>query len=130
MRIALGQHPHQRSDIVDAGQSQRAPHQSARPERERLDGVRAQMLVEPGAPDEADRIAELERRAQPSRPPAAHEAEMTPVRTRQRFDNRGRLAVPADPNDEPLVAPFHGKPPPLKKREDAPAGARGRASRR
>ena len=67
------------------------------------------MFVEPGAPDEADRIAELERRPQPRRPSAAHEAEMATVRAGQRFDDRRSLAVPADPDDKPLVAPFHGR---------------------
>ena len=66
------------------------------------------MFVEPGAPDEADRIAELECCAQPSRPPAAHEAEMATVRTGQRFDDRRSLTVAADADDEPFVAPFHG----------------------
>ena len=89
------------------------------------------MLVEPRAPDEADRIAELERRPQPRRPSAAHEAEMAAMRAGHRFDDRRGLAVPADADDEPLVAPFHERARlRFRERADARAGARARASRR
>src|SRR5271165_1876198 len=68
------------------------------------------MLVEACAPDEAQRVAGLQRRVEPRRPPAAHEAQMAPVRPRHHFDDRRSLAVSADADDEPFVAPFHAAP--------------------
>src|SRR5208282_5842304 len=65
------------------------------------------MLVEPGAPDEADRIAGLQGRAEPRRAPAAHEAEMAAVSAGHRLHDRRTLAVLANADDEPFVAPLH-----------------------
>src|SRR6516225_4797213 len=87
------------------------------------------MLVEPGAPDEAYRIAGLQGRAEPRRPSAAHEAEVAAVRAGHRLNDRRGLAVPADSDDEPFVAPFHGRAAFSTEREDAPTADRRRQLR-
>src|SRR5262249_55732604 len=97
----------ERREIVDSGERQRACHQPARAQRKRLNGERAQMFVESGAPGKPDRIAGLQRRTKARRPSAAHETEMAAVRARQRLYDHGRLAVLGAADDEPLVAPFH-----------------------
>ena len=68
------------------------------------------MLVEPGAPHESDRIAGLQRGAEPRRAPAAHEAEMAAVGAGHRLHDRRTLAVPAYADNEPFVAPLHPEP--------------------
>src|SRR5271169_4212476 len=72
------------------------------------------MLVESRAPDEADGVAGLQRRAEPRRAPAADEAEMAAMRPGHRLDDRRLLAVPADADDEPFVPPLHAQAPSLR----------------
>ena len=72
MRIALGQEPRQRAEPGEAGERERAFHQPPRPQAQGLDGEGAEMLVEPRPPDEAERIARLQRRIKPRRSSAAH----------------------------------------------------------
>ena len=85
------------------------------------------MLIEAGAPDEADRIAGLERRSQPRRPSAAHEAAMAAMRARQRFDDGRPLPVPSDAEDDPRVAPLPVPPAPPYRPPRVPARGPPRA---
>ena len=107
MGFAFGQQAHQRAEPADPGQAQRAADQPPGPQRQRFDGVDAEMFVEPRAPNQAERVAGLQRRLQPRRTSAAHQAEMTAVAAGHRLDNRRGLAVATHADDDALVAPFH-----------------------
>ncbi len=58
---------------------------------------------------QANRVSRLQGRGHARRATAAHEAEMAAVLTRHRLDDRRMLAMPADADDEPLVAPLHAQ---------------------
>ena len=105
VRIALRQQAHQRAEIADAGERQ-AAGMRRRPERQRFDGVGAEMLVE-AARQPGRACCRLQRALHARRTAAAHQAEMAPMPTRHRLDDRRRLAVPPDADDDALIAPFH-----------------------
>src|ERR1700742_1384375 len=88
-------------------QGERTRHQPPRPQRQGLDGVTAEMFVEPGAPSKMQRIASLQQALKTHRPPAAHQAEMAAMGSCHQSDDRRPFAVPLDAKDDPLVPPFH-----------------------
>ena len=75
----------------------------------RLDGVGAEVFVEPRAPGDLDLVAGLQQRRHPLAATAAHQAEVAPVGARHHLEDEARLAVPAPADDEALVAPFHAE---------------------
>ncbi len=107
MGIALGQQPKQRAEIAEARQRERARQQPPRSQVQGLDGVGAEMLVEPRAPDEPQRIARLHGGAEAARPGAAHEAHVSAVGPGHCLHDRGALAVASEPDHDALVTPFH-----------------------
>src|SRR5579872_463414 len=88
-------------------QRERAAHEPSRPQGQRLDGIGAEMLVEPRPPDELQRIARLQKAVEASRAPAAHQAEMAAMRARQKLDDDRALAMLLDAENDAFVAPFH-----------------------
>src|SRR5258708_39576803 len=75
---------------------------------EALDGIVAEMLVEPRPPCRAQRIARLQHAAQPRADAAAHQAEMAAALVRHQFENDARLAMPLDAEHDAVVGPLHG----------------------
>ena len=78
------------------------------PQRQRLDRVSAEMLVEPRIPLRPHGVARLQDRPHPRAAATAHQAEMAAVTARHQFQNGIGLAVAANAKDESLVAPLHG----------------------
>jgi hypothetical protein len=65
------------------------------------------MFVETGAPDQIDAVAGLQNRLQLARSAAAHKAEVATMGARHHFQDDARFAMPALPQDDSFVAPFH-----------------------
>src|ERR1700691_4227456 len=66
------------------------------------------MVVEPGAPSRAQRIAGLQHAAQPPAGAAAHQPEMAAARLSHQFENDAGLAVAPHAEHDAFVGPLHG----------------------
>src|SRR5262249_41638031 len=105
--VAFRQQTQKGAEIGKSAERQRASHQPACAEVQGLDGVGSQMLVEPGAPNDIERIARLKQTSKTRRTPPANQAEMAAVRSGQRFTDRRRLPMLLDAEDDAFVTPFH-----------------------
>ena len=77
---------------------------------ERLDLKRAEMLVEPGAPETGRHaVAGLQHRLLLARTAAAHEAEMAAMRPRHHLEDGAGFAMPAGTENDAFVVPFHAR---------------------
>ncbi len=108
MRLTLGEQPAQRRKMRHAVDRMGRREISRRAEIKRLDGVMAEMLVEPRPPGRAQRIARLQHAAQPRAGAAAHQAEMPAVLARHQFENDARLAMALDAEHDAFIGPLHG----------------------
>src|SRR5438309_10016418 len=66
------------------------------------------MLVEPRPPHRAHAVAGLQQRPHPRTGPAADQAKVPPMLTRQELDNGGGFAMPPYAQHDAFVGPFHG----------------------
>ena len=81
MRLAFGQELEQRHQRQEAGKAQRIVDEGAGPERHRLEGEAAEMVLGAGPPARHHDIAGLEHRAHGTRAAAAHQADQRPRRS-------------------------------------------------
>src|SRR5665647_594093 len=73
----------------------------------RFDRVIAEVLVEPGPPAGADRIAGLQNRLHARAVAAAHQTEMAAMLARHQLDDGARLPVPLDADYDAFIGPLH-----------------------
>ena len=109
VRVALRQQPEVTGERLQAVDRGGAVEQPRGIEIQRLDLKRAEMLVEPGAPEDVDPVAGLEHRLLLAGSAAAHEPEMATVGARHDFQDGACLAMPAGAENDSLVAPFHAR---------------------
>jgi hypothetical protein len=84
-RPAFRQQPDQRGKVHHRQERLRRREHRRGPKAKRLDGIMTEMLVEPGAPDNADAVAGLQDRPQARPGTAADETQMAAMLTRQEF---------------------------------------------
>jgi hypothetical protein len=109
MRVALGQQAHQSGKVRHAIDGVRGGHQRAGAQLRALNGIGAEMLVEPRPPHRAHAVAGLQQRPHPRARTAAHEAQMPAVLARQQLGDGGGFAMPPHAQHDAFVGPFHGR---------------------
>ena len=72
-----------------------------------LDLEGAELGFEPRAPGDLGEVARLERWRETPRAPAAHDAEMPAMRSRQHFEDHRGLAMGPRAQDDGLIGPLH-----------------------
>ena len=107
MGVAFGQQPQMRGHGLQAVDGHRAVHQPGGVHLDRLGLEGAEMLVEPGPPEQVDAVAGLQHRLLLARAAAAHQAEMAAMRARHHLEDGAGFAMLAGAENDSLVAPFH-----------------------
>src|SRR4029077_5353315 len=108
VRLAFGKEPAQRRKMGHAMDRMGRGEKAGSAQVDALDGIIAEMLVEPRPPGGAQRIARLQHAAQPGADAAAHQAEMPAARLRHQFENDARLAMALDAEHDAFIDPLHG----------------------
>ena len=106
MRVALGEHAHELAEPAEPGERLRARQEARGALGQRLDLIDAEVLVEPGAPDELQGVAGLQHTGQPRRAAAARQPKMPSMRFREGLDDDRGLAEALEAEDDAFVAPF------------------------
>ena len=107
VRIALGQHPAERSKMSDTVEGVRDRQERRRARIERLDHIVAKMLIQPCAPGAADAVTRLQHRPQPRARPSPHQTEMAPVLARHQLEDGVGLPVAPGAEHDALIGPLH-----------------------
>src|ERR1700741_118596 len=107
MRVALGQEPHQGSQMGDAINRVRDRKITRRTQAQALNCIIAEMLVQARSPGRAHAVAWLQDRFEPRTKSAAHETQMAPMVTRHQLEDAIRLPVPLDPQYDAFIRPLH-----------------------
>ncbi len=107
VRIALGQQPAERAEMGDAVDRMAGGEQARGGQRDPLDLVVPEMLVEPRPPGRADPVAGLQHRPHARAGAAAHQAEMAAMTGGHQFDDGRGLPVALDAEHDAFVDPFH-----------------------